>query len=103
MRPRVMPAHYALRGLRRAPGFTAGARACGHATQEPNNAAMPGHQPYDSRGQGGCMTRTTSRRRFLETAGVAGGCVMLCPLLRGEEAVAGAATSASALPNFSRL
>ena len=48
------------------------------------------------------MTRTTSRRRFLETAGVAGGCLTLRPLLRGDEAVVGA-TSTSALPDFTKL
>ena len=49
------------------------------------------------------MTTTTSRRGFLEAAGVAGGCLVLCPLLRDDEAVAGAATSTSALPDFSKL
>jgi hypothetical protein len=49
------------------------------------------------------MTTKTSRRRFLESASVAGGCLMVCPLLRGDEAAGGAATSTPALPDFSKL
>jgi hypothetical protein len=49
------------------------------------------------------MTNMNSRRRFLGTAGVAGGCLMLCPLLQGDDAAASAATTAPALPDFSKL